>query len=204
MKINRAALSPDYRLAEIIDPEKNKGQEFCVNVLSFVLTALVFVAAFFWKGFSLSELAYFIHWLVALGVVILGYVVYVFLHELVHFLFFYGFTHREPKYIYKFPFYVAVDSRAFLTQKEYAVTMLAPSVLFGILFLVMGFFLHGAWFWAVCFLQAGNIGGSAGDFFFAYKAMCRHYSLRVYDSGKERYFYLPERVMNASQKKRTK
>lgn len=201
MKINRTALPADYRLAESFDLKKDKQHTARVDALSFFLTALVFVAAVCWKGFELNDLAGLTQWLVALVVTIFGYLIYIFLHELVHFLTIYIFTGKEPKYVYRFPLYVAVDSRAFLTQWEYVAVMLAPSVLFGVLFLAAGFFLEGPWFWCVCFLQAGNVGGSTGDFCYATKAACSHYTLRVYDSGERKEFFLPERVIVASKRK---
>lgn len=201
MKINRTSLPADYRLVETLDAENDKKHAFAVNTLSFILTAAVFVIAWFWKGFSLGELAFLSQWLVALCVTIVGYIAYVFLHELVHFLTAFAFTGKEPKYVYRFPFYVVVDTRAFLTRWEYVAVMLMPSLVFGVIFLIMGIFLDGPWFWCVCFLQAGNIGGSAGDFCYAFKTACGHHMLRVYDSGKERSFYLPQRVRTSVRRK---
>ncbi len=200
--MSKNSLPPDYRLVEIVDLEKNKKEAVGVNALGFVLSILTLVVGFLWKGLNLLGLVDPLGWLCSLVVTIVGFIAYIYLHELTHGLFIYVFSKKSPHFGVKLPLYVYAGGKAYFSKGHYILIALAPVLLWGVVFLLIGAFLNGPWFWCLCFLQAGNIGGAAGDIFVAVKTAMYDRSVLVFDTGVRMEFYLPERKVGAMTNRR--
>jgi hypothetical protein len=64
-------------------------------------------------------------------------------------------------------------------------------VLWGAVFGVLSVLFKNSWFWCFCFLQAGNIGGAAGDLFVTVKTIFYPKTVLIYDTGTVMSYYLP-------------
>ncbi len=123
--------------------------------------------------------------IIAVVVLIVGFVLYIFAHEAVHGLFMYAFCKTKIKY--GFVGWAAyAGSSAYYDKKRYIIIALAPVVVWGVTFAVLNIFFHsGIWFWVIWFLQIGNVSGACGDFFCVYKTARYPKDILVNDTGLE-------------------
>ena len=123
--------------------------------------------------------------IIAVVVLIVGFVLYIFAHEAVHGLFMYAFC--KTKINYGFVGWAAyAGSSAYYDKKHYIMIALAPVVVWGVTFAVLNIFFHsGIWFWVIWFLQIGNVSGACGDFFCVYKTARYPKDILVNDTGLE-------------------
>lgn len=123
--------------------------------------------------------------IIAVVVLIVGFVLYIFAHEAVHGLFMYAFCKTKIKY--GFVGWAAyAGSSAYYDKKHYIIIALAPVVVWGVTFAVLNIFFHsGIWFWVIWFLQIGNVSGACGDFFCVYKTARYPKDILVNDTGLE-------------------
>lgn len=123
--------------------------------------------------------------IIAVVVMIVGFVLYIFAHEAVHGLFMYAFC--KTKINYGFVGWAAyAGSSAYYDKKRYIIIALAPVVVWGVTFAVLNIFFHsGIWFWVIWFLQIGNVSGACGDFFCVYKTARYPKDILVNDTGLE-------------------
>ncbi len=123
--------------------------------------------------------------IIAVVVLIVGFVLYIFAHEAVHGLFMYAFC--KTKINYGFVGWAAyAGSSAYYDKKHYIIIALAPVVVWGVVFAVLNIFFHsGIWFWVIWFLQIGNVSGACGDFFCVYKTARYPKDILVNDTGLE-------------------
>ncbi len=123
--------------------------------------------------------------IIAVVVLIVGFVLYIFAHEAVHGLFMYAFC--KTKINYGFVGWAAyAGSSAYYDKKRYIIIALAPVVVWGVTFAVLNIFFHsGIWFWVIWFLQIGNVSGACGDFFCVYKTARYPKDILVNDTGLE-------------------
>jgi hypothetical protein len=174
-----------------VDLAKNKKQFVFVNVLAIVLMVGVLVLGYFWKGIHYDEDNLW-SGLIALIVAFAGYFAYIFLHEMTHGAVMYLLGGVKPKFGVKLPFYAYAGGNVYFSKGQYIAVALSPVLLWGVVFGVLCALFYGAWFWCFCFLQAGNIGGAAGDFFVTVKTIFYPETVLVYDTGVAMSFYLPE------------
>lgn len=123
--------------------------------------------------------------IIAVVVLIVGFVLYIFAHEAVHGLFMYAFC--KTKINYGFVGWAAyAGSSAYYDKKRYIIIALAPVVVWGVTFAVLNIFFHsGIWYWVIWFLQIGNVSGACGDFFCVYKTARYPKDILVNDTGLE-------------------
>ncbi len=123
--------------------------------------------------------------IIAVVVLIVGFVLYIFAHEAVHGLFMYAFC--KTKINYGFVGWAAyAGSSAYYDKKRYIIIALAPVVVWGVTFAVLNIFFHsGIWFWVIWFLQICNVSGACGDFFCVYKTARYPKDILVNDTGLE-------------------
>ena len=171
---------------------KNNKKEFwrvqgiCFGVfivfaaLGFVITRYGGLASSGYKGYMR---------LVPLAVWCGGYLVYIVLHELTHGIFMYAFSKSKLRFGIGLTF-AYCGSSAYFNKREYIIIALAPVVLWGIVFAVLNaVFLTGAWFFVIWMLQAGNIGGAAGDFYCTNKIAHSPKDILVLDTGTDMTIY---------------
>ena len=116
------------------------------------------------------------------GVLIVGEILYIILHELTHGVAMKICGTKKVKYGFT-GLYAFAGSDDFYTRGAYIFIALAPVVLFGVIFVIACAFFDGAWFWVLFFLQITNISGAAGDAFVTVRFMLFPRDILVSDNG---------------------
>lgn len=183
-------LPEGYVLSECIDLAKNKRQMTFVTVLSLVLLVVVLLAGFILR----PGLAVFSDNSELLGLVgflaLLGYVVYIVLHEAVHGLLMWYFSKKKPHFGASLQ-YAYAGSDAYFRKVPYLVIALAPLVVWGMVFLWLALIAPGIWFWLIWFFQAGNVSGAAGDLYVFARICAMESAVLVQDDGVRMRIYAP-------------
>lgn len=177
---NQRVLPENYTKIFEIDLLKNKKQMVLVNVLAIVLAVPMFIAGnAFVPFFALYEGGGAVFKLLAL---LLGYVAYIVLHELVHGIFMKHYSGVKPKYGFSL-MYAYAGSEAYFNKKSYIIIALAPVVIWGTVLSVLCAAVPESWFWIPYFIQIGNISGAAGDAYVTCKMAALPKDILVNDTG---------------------
>lgn len=160
-------LPKTYRMTDYINLHADKKRYRLLNALSFLIGAVLLFLGWLWQSFgALSELlskgfgAYYL-WL---GLLLVGILLALSLHQLVHGLFMRLFSCLPTHYGRKGLFLSYAASDAFFCRGHYLMIALAPVVLIGIMLAVLTVLTHGMWFWLFYGLQILNIGSAVGDY----------------------------------------
>lgn len=160
-------LPEGYREIKSVDLQKDKKAALIVNgvaiAIGVVMVLLGLIVEPIGSLFDMSEgiIPYFIRF----AVLMVGLVVYIILHEVVHGIFMKKFSGQKVNYGFT-GLYAYAGSDAYFNRKHYIIIALAPIVIWGIvLALINLFFLSGVWFWVVYIIQVQNISGAAGDMY---------------------------------------
>lgn len=173
---------PDgYTYFDKIDLKNNKKQFWLIQGLGVLLMIIMFVAGYFIAGLEFYE--DYVMLIIALVVLIVGFILYIILHEATH-----AVVMRlsvKAKLNFGFVGWAAyAGSKGYFDKKHYILVALAPLVLWGIIFAVLNIFFHsGVWFWVIWFLQTGNVSGACGDLFCTYKMLTYPKDILVCDTG---------------------
>ena len=181
---NTVSLPEGYREAFGIDLQKNKKLMLLVNGIAIaIMLPMAFLGALavpFVSFFGSDELWYMP--LLKASVLMLGYIAYIVLHELVHGVFMKCFSGIKPKYGFTL-MYAYAGSSAYFNKKSYIIIALAPVVIWGAVLGVLCAVLPQSWFWVVYLIQIGNISGAAGDFYVTFKFLKLPKDILVNDTG---------------------
>lgn len=171
-----------------IDLMKDKKLFWFVNGLSLALALAMFIPALIMVGFDVENLELG-QYLIKLAVVVVGMVVYIILHELVHGVFFKLFCKGAKLNFGLTKTAAYCGSNSYYTKAQYIVIGLAPVVIWGAVLLILNLFLPFGWFWPVYIIQLMNISGAAGDFTVTVMLLKAPKEVLVYDSGSAMIFY---------------
>lgn len=182
-----AQLPENYQKSFQIDLQKDKKLALLVNIL-----ALVIFLAVFALGVVVAPMEAFLTnsgWIILLYLV--GTVVYLVLHELVHGLFIRIFGRVRPHYGFT-GVYAYAGSDDYFDRNRYIIISMAPVVVWGIVLAVLSAVTWGtSLFWVMYLLQAGNLSGSAGDFYVTFRCLKLPKDILVQDSGVNMTIYTP-------------
>ncbi len=198
-------LPEGWVLHDTIDLKNNKKQFWAVQGLAVAIMVVMFAIGWFIQDpFNLYESNKPLwEYYLALGVIIVGFIAYIVLHELTHGVFLSAFTKEKPKF--GFVGWAAYcGNEAYCNKPCYAVVALAPLVIWGIIFGVLNVFFHtGIWFWTIWLLQIGNVSGACGDIFVSCKLLKYPKEILVQDTGLSMrvYRYAPEEYAAQTQSK---
>lgn len=164
--------------------QKDKKAMIIINVAGTVAMILVFIAGHFivpLPAFFADDSAPGIF--IRLFAALLGYAAYMIFHEMTHAAVMkavgggkvvFGFTG-----IYAF----AGSHEDYFDKIAYRCIALAPLCVWTIILFCIALALPDAWFWVIWFIQAGNIGGAAGDVYVTLKLWNQPPSILVKDTG---------------------
>ena len=156
-------LPEGYGQKYLIDLKDNKKQFWIVNGLSIAIMLLL-LAVFFqllWYGFL--EL-HFEGLARQLGVMALGMIAYIPLHELVHGVCIRRFSGKKANYGFTLV-YAYAGSECYFSRHDYLIIAAAPVVFWGLVFLLLMCILPVNWRWVPYVWQLFNLSGAAGDFY---------------------------------------
>ncbi len=172
----------NYRVIYSLDV-KNKKLALLFNGLALLIAVImVIIASLNIPFITLFESKDMGSLVIKCTVLIVGLVVYLVLHELVHGLFMKLFS--DAKIRFGFTGLVAyAASDGYFHKKPYLVIALAPVVIWGIVLLVVNLLVPVSWFWIVYTLQICNIAGAAGDVFITLKLISMPTNILIHDVG---------------------
>ena len=176
---------PDgYEQIYEVDLQKNKKIAWFLNLGALAvgiimgLVAHLFVPIGTLFDSSKGLLAYAIRF----GVLLVGMIAYIILHEIVH-----GITMKAfgaPKIRYGFTgLYAFAGCDSYFDKVSYITVALAPVVVWGLVLFVLNFLVPAEWFWVVYMIQIINLSGAAGDAFVTCKFAAMPADILVLDRG---------------------
>ena len=176
---------PDgYREIYSVDLQKDKKLALLVNGLATLIGVLLAVPMHFIVPistlFDMSQGmgAYFLRF----GVLMVAMVAYMVAHELVHGAAMKLCGTKRVKYGYT-GLYAFAGSEDYYDKAAYLFIALAPVVLWGVVLLVVPFFVPTSWFWVVYLVQITNLSGAAGDYYVTARFSRLPKNILVRDSG---------------------
>lgn len=163
-------LPPDYTAYFTLDLSKNKRMVLLLNLIAIVLFAgfgyLFLRIAIVVLPDSYTAVKDDAFW-GSLGYSLLAYLLMLVLHELVHGLFFWYFTHQRPRFGFKGAYAFATAPGWYFPKNHYLAVGLAPLVVLTLLGLLLLPWLPDGWLlpWLLPWLvaMAGNASGAIGD-----------------------------------------
>lgn len=199
MKHFEEKLPENYRLVKTVDATK---APFAVvfNLLSLVMMVGAFAVLYFAFGTDVSlikeqflTLPDFTK-ILALLLLVVGFIVYIVLHELVHGVVYKAFTKRKLTFGVTMTCAYCGVPDIFVYRTASLCALLAPFVIFSIAFIVPMFFLQNTvWFLLLAALFAMHFGGCVGDLYITvlYVFKFRDGKTLMRDTGPVQTFYLP-------------
>lgn len=187
--MNHRALPAGYRQIDRIDLVKNRRQMLIVNIGALAISAVLVLA-----GLALRPFAPFWEfmrgsWWVTPALA-LAYIAYITLHELTH-----GIVMRlksgvKPKYGFN-GLYAYAGGKAYFDRPSYILVALAPVIVWGAVFALLGVLLPEKWFWFFHILQIGNVSGAAGDIYCTCFVLKKTSDILILDSGTDMQIFAP-------------
>jgi hypothetical protein len=174
-------LPAGYREVRKIDLMRNKREALIVNVLALGISAAMIVLGFV-VGPSFMEFTFSLTSVLLFGVLIVGIVFYMILHELVHGAFMQAFSGERAKYGFT-GLYAYAGSTALFGRRQYLVIAFAPVVLLGFALAVLNVAFYETAFWVVYLVQVINISGAAGDIYVGFVISRANNSVLIRDTG---------------------
>ena len=199
MKHFEEKLPENYRLVKTVDATK---APFAVvfNLLSLVMMVGAFAVLYFAFGTDVSlikeqflTLPDFTK-ILALLLLVVGFIVYIVLHELVHGVVYKAFTKRKLTFGVTMTCAYCGVPDVFVYRTASLCALLASFVIFSIAFIVPMFFLQNTvWFLLLAALFAMHFGGCVGDLYITvlYVFKFRDGKTLMRDTGPVQTFYLP-------------
>ena len=167
-----------------IDLQKDKKLALLVNGLAILIAVPLAVIGLLIVPVSVlfDMSAGFGRYCLRFAALLVGVIVYMVLHELVHGIFMKRFSGVKPRY--GFPgLYAYAGSDAYFGKRHYIIIALAPVVVWGLVLLLLNAVVSPEWFWVVYFIQIGNLSGAAGDLYVTYKFRQLPEDILVRDTG---------------------
>lgn len=153
-------LPQGYKEILKVDLQADKKLAFLVNVLAMIImVVLVIVGHFFVSITELLKCS-----LLEYAMILLGILLYMVLHELVHGITMFAYSKQKPFYGFT-GMYAYAGSKCYFNKKSYIVIALAPIVVWGLVLLALNLIFKEQWFWIFYFIQIMNISGAAGDLY---------------------------------------
>lgn len=180
-------LPENYTEILSVDLQNNKKLAVIINVLAFVIAALMVVFRLpflpFFALFDMSEgiWMYFLRFFSLL----VGIVLYILLHEATHGVTMRAFGAKHVRFGFTGLYAYAGSREDYFGKGPYLVIALAPVVLFFILFLLLELLLPlgDGWRWIIYLLQIQNLSGAAGDLYVSLRFLTLPRDILVYDEG---------------------
>ncbi len=166
MKTSYTTLPEGYREKYSIDLQKDKKLALLVNIIALAIGIVMGVSMHFFHpiGTLFSMDGGFGRYALRFGALLVGAVLYIVLHELIHAATMHAFGTKKVKFGFT-GMYAFAGSDDYYSKVPYLVIALSPVVVFAVLLGVLQFFVAEDFFWVVWLIQITNISGAAGDFY---------------------------------------
>ncbi|PKM40354.1 MAG: hypothetical protein CVV04_03900 [Firmicutes bacterium HGW-Firmicutes-9] len=176
-----------YREVRRVDLMRNRKEAILINLLALVIAAGVAALGFvFCPPFFEVEIG--IHSIVNMILMMVGIVVYMILHEIIHGVFMKAFSGLKPRYGFT-GLYAYAGSDALFNRRQYLIIAFAPVVILGIILAVLTVAFYETAFWTLYLIQIVNLSGAAGDFYVGFLIARSNNDVLVRDTGTDMAFY---------------
>ncbi|MBA4348152.1 MAG: hypothetical protein C0413_04810 [Clostridiales bacterium] len=181
------ALPKGYREVRRVDLMRNRKEAILVNLLALVIAGVAIAL-----GFVLCppflEVKIGIPTIFGMVFMVIGIVVYMILHEIIHGVFMKAFSGLKPHYGFT-GLYAYAGSDALFNRKQYLIIAFAPVVILGIILAVLIAAFYETAFWSLYLIQVVNLSGAAGDFYVGYLIARYGNDVLVCDTGTDMAVY---------------
>ena len=120
--------------------------------------------------------------LTGLFIFLLIYIIFIFIHELIHIIFMKIFSPAKVTYGISWS-YAYAGSEGYFTKRQHMVVGLSPVVVIGAFLLVLTIVLPMELFWTIHIWQVINLSSAAGDFFMANYLRKQPSDMLIQDDG---------------------
>lgn len=178
-------LPEGYREILSVDLQQDKNTALMVNGISLIPMAVLLVIGFqvapfgtlfdFSQGFGL----YFLR----LGVLLVGMVAYLVLHELTHAAVMKAYGAKKLRFGFTGLYAYAGSEADYFGKRAYRHIALAPLVVWAVIFGVLPPLVPRDWFWVVWFWQIINVSGASGDIYVTLRFLKLPRDILVNDTG---------------------
>ncbi len=118
--------------------------------------------------------------------------VHVILHEAIHGIFFWLFTHSRPRFAFRWAYAYAAAPDWYIPRNAFFITTMAPLVLITLAGMVLFYFVPAAWLAPIWFIITMNAGGAVGDLAVAGWLLGQPTVCLAQDRGDAVTLYVPE------------
>lgn len=183
-------LPEGYEKKMTFDLQNDKKLMVGINIAAIVIAVLMLLLVLPFKSISMlfdmsgGMVKYFLRF----AVILVGSIVYIFLHEFIHGFFFRFFSGEKATYGFTGPYAYAASSWYF-DKRSYLIIGLSPIVIWGIVLSVVCVVVPRDFFWSAYFIQVMNISGAAGDLYVTYKMLRLPPDILVRDHGTKMEIY---------------
>lgn len=177
-------LPAGYRPILQIDLQKDKKKMLLINgIACVIIVALGVLGQQIVPVGRMFDIDYdWLNYVFRFIALLVGIVLYMVLHELVHGVFMRRFSGSKVKYGFT-GMYAYAGSDAYFCKKHYIIIALAPVVVWGVVLTLICSVLSEQWFWVAYFIQINNLSGAAGDYYVTWKFRSLPADILVQDSG---------------------
>ena len=176
---------PDgYREIFAVNLQNDKKKAFIINLAGFAIILLLAIPMHFRIPFqTLFDMSKgLLFYCIRFGVMILSWIAYIVLHEIVHGIAMKICGTKKVKYGFT-GIYAFAGSDDYYSKKAYIFIALAPVVFWGLVIAIVNIFIPYEWFWVVYSVQIFNISGAVGDFYVTAKFSLMPKDILVKDIG---------------------
>ncbi len=167
MNTSTQTLPAEYILSGQIDLKKNKRLSILLNIGAFIIFIPMFYLLSGFTALVRPDITNFSVTITigkvfsAIGLVVLVLII----HEIIHGLFFWIFSHGRPVFALRPLYEYAGAPTWFFPKRQYAITALGPLIIIGAVGLLLLLLAPISWIPMIALLVALNTGGAIGDIF---------------------------------------
>lgn len=192
-------LPKNYKLSQTVDMQTNKKHAFLINLVAVLVGVALAVPMIFLVPisnlFNMGEMTgtdIFLY-ILRFAVMLIGSVVYIVLHELVHALFMKIFGATRIKFGFNGLFAYAGSEHEYFKKGPYIIIALAPVVIFFVIYAIICPFIYTtSWFWVVYFWQIQNVSGAVGDIYVSIRFSKAPKDAYIKDGGTYMEMFVPK------------
>ena len=168
-----------------VNLQKDKKTATLINVLGVLLMALMGVPMHFVIPIStLFDMSRgLVFYFLRLGVLMIGYVLYIIAHEETHAVVMRHFGAKKVRFGFTGMYAFAGSEEDYFDKHAYIRVALAPLVVWGVILTVLCLIVPRDWFWVVYAIQIGNVAGAMGDLYVTFQFAKLPADILVRDTG---------------------
>ena len=182
-------LPENYKLDKTIDMKKMSTNIFLnvLNILFVIISFLILIPLKF-KEIKIDNL---IELSIVMFIALIGFIIYIVLHELTHGLFYKIFTKQKLTFGVSLTYAYCGVPNIYVRKKETIIACLSPLIIFSIIFLTLIFILPPNYInLSIIILFSFHFGGCSGDIFLSLILLTKYKKdTYIKDTGPTQYIY---------------